>query len=244
MHSITLIIIICAILLLAAYAFLSALPSIDTSIRFAHDDHIDDKNEGDYGNNKIKKEVIEYVMANRPSMDKDIPSGYVQRNIELAIDAWNEMPWCNGKSENDNLFKNKVPFELFVNDVAPYAVLTERRDDWRGLFFQRMKEIISSSDKPIQSMKDVLLLLNRKSWAIVNPPIKFLAAKTNQLNNYAVFDTMRWSNASCTVSLDFFLFSSYDLQNNYETISLSTPTAVIGRIRILSLCFKKCVYSC
>ncbi len=206
MHSIALILAISVILLLSIYALLLILPSINTSIRFTHGDN---DQHYDCENGKMKKEIIEYLMANRPDMDKNIPGGYVERNAELAIDAWNEMPWCNGKNINDNTFKNKVPFELFFNDVAPYAVLTERRDDWRGLFFQRMKEIISSSDKPLHSMKDVLLLLNKKSWAIVNPPIKFIAAKANQLNNYAVFDTMRWSNASCTVSLDI-LFSLFD----------------------------------
>ena len=50
-------------------------------------------------------------------------------------------------------------------------------------------------------MEEAVLKLNNLAWGIVNPPIKFLAAKANKLNNYGVFDTMRWSNASCTVSL-------------------------------------------
>jgi hypothetical protein len=96
-----------------------------------------------------------------------------------------------------------VPRQVFLNDVLPYAVLTEQRDDWRRLFYTSL-----CSDIDGLSASTVVEKLNAEAWGIVQPPIKFVAAPPNEVNRYSVFSVMSAHSSSCT-GLAVFLTAVY-----------------------------------
>jgi hypothetical protein len=153
---------------------------------------------------------VRFLVLHMPAEDVgSVGVGFLVRNVLLAWAARLHAPW--GPT---------VPWQVFLNDVLPYACLREPRDEWRPLFASVMPGYLGDSDNAGQSTwssstpppatattADTALTLNDKAWSIVNPPIKFLAATTNGLNSYSVFQTMRRHNSSCT-GLSIFLVSA------------------------------------
>jgi hypothetical protein len=76
---------------------------------------------------------IAFLIANMP--DRDLPAikaDFLLENLELAYRARSAMPW--GK---------QVPEELFLNDVLPYASVTERREPWRADMLEACLPIVA-----------------------------------------------------------------------------------------------------
>ena len=64
---------------------------------------------------------IAFLISNMPTRDlTSLKADFLLANLRLAYQARTTMPW--GKS---------VPDELFLNDVLPYASVTEKRESWR-----------------------------------------------------------------------------------------------------------------
>jgi hypothetical protein len=59
---------------------------------------------------KAKEECINYLKAHRPARDLNLSDDFLLRNVELALYARAESTWAQ-----------QVPWELFLNDVLPYA---------------------------------------------------------------------------------------------------------------------------
>ena len=55
-----------------------------------------------------------------------LKADYILENVEWAYKAKNTLPWGKTLSK-----------ELFFNDVLPYCVVNERRDNWRRDFYKR-----------------------------------------------------------------------------------------------------------
>ncbi len=71
--------------------------------------------------------AISFLIDHMP--DRDVAKLKPERlraNVALAYQAREKFPWVKS-----------VPEEIFFNDVVPYAVLDETRDDWRGDFLRR-----------------------------------------------------------------------------------------------------------
>jgi len=119
---------------------------------------------------------------------------YLVENVRYALKA---------RTEYCEKWACSIPWVMFLNDVLPYASLTEPRDEWRERFFEFMSGIV----KDCSNATCAALTLNEMAWSIVQPPIGFAAAKTNGLNSYSPFQTMRRHNSSCT-GLAIFLVDS------------------------------------
>jgi len=107
---------------------------------------------------------------------------FISRNIMLALQAHREFEW-------------NVSDRMFLNDVLPYASLTEPRDDWRRVFKPFMSGLVQHCGT---NSKCAANELNQRAWHIVDPPIVFEAAPSNTLNSYGPFETMARHNSSCT----------------------------------------------
>jgi hypothetical protein len=126
------------------------------------------------------KEGMRFLVANMPDGDlQKLSAEYLLNNVDYAYRAWNESPW-----------KDRVPKDVFLNYVLPYAVVDERRDDWRKDFYERFKPLVADTDQPGKAGA----ALNQKLFPLLK--VRFAAdrAKANQSPN----ETIEAGNASCT----------------------------------------------
>ncbi len=98
-----------------------------------------------------QQEAMRFLIAHMPQQDlKSLKTDFLLKNVRLAHQAWDEAPW-----------KDKIPKEMFLNNVLPYASINERRDDWRADFYERFKPIV----KDATSMSHAAAILNQKIFA-------------------------------------------------------------------------------
>ena len=130
------------------------------------------------------KRSARYLVEHMPKKDLHrLSPAFLAKNVAFALIARKRFAWSSG-----------IPWALFLNEVLPYAVLTERRDDWRKLFFIRMGDCVEG----VSSAKAAAVAMNKCAWEIVQPPIVFVAAPPNELNQYSPLEVLRAHNASCT----------------------------------------------
>lgn len=82
-----------------------------------------------------------FLVVNMPVSDlRMLKSDFLLSNVELAYKARREVPW--GK---------KIPEEVFLNDVLPYANLDEKRDAWRKEFYDLCMPIVKECKTPAEA---------------------------------------------------------------------------------------------
>jgi poly(3-hydroxybutyrate) depolymerase len=123
---------------------------------------------------------MEFLIANMPEADlKKLTASYLLSNVEYAHRALAESPW-----------KDRVPPDVFLNYVLPYAVVDERRDDWRKDFYERFKPLVAGIDDPAKAA----VALNQKLF----PLVKVRFAANREKANQSPYETLEAGNASCT----------------------------------------------
>jgi len=101
----------------------------------------------DQGLDPGQQEGLEFLISNMPSQDRAaLKQSFLTEDVRLAYQAMGEVPW--GKN---------VPKEIFLNDVLPYAILNERRDNWRKDFHDRFIKIAREN----KAIDQAVLVLNR-----------------------------------------------------------------------------------
>ena len=100
-----------------------------------------------------QRTALEFLIENMPEVDlKTLTSGYLLENVALAYEAFNAAPWAG-----------KVPYDVFLNDILPYASLNEPRDDWR----RKLREISAPIIKECKSPGQAAQALNRQLFGLV-----------------------------------------------------------------------------
>jgi hypothetical protein len=70
-------------------------------------------------------ESLAFLLAHMPERDlRQLDSAFLIENITFAHKALSGAPWAD-----------RIPREIFLNDVLPYAHVNERRDAWRRYFY-------------------------------------------------------------------------------------------------------------
>lgn len=78
-------------------------------------------------------ETFAFVSTHMPPQDRGVVSPeLLRRDAALALSTRNRFPW----SEH-------IPDSVFLNDVAPYAVLNEKRGDWRDALSRFYEPLVS-----------------------------------------------------------------------------------------------------
>lgn len=96
---------------------------------------------------------MRFLIENMPESDlKSLSARYLLDNVALAYQAWQSAPW-----------KTKIPEEIFLNDVLPYASLTEARDNARRMLREKSLPLIAGSKSPGEAAQ----LLNAKLFPLV-----------------------------------------------------------------------------
>ena len=87
---------------------------------------------------RSQREGIEVLVRNMPDHDlRSLSAAYLLEETDLAYRAWNESPW-----------RDQVPSELFLNDVLPYAVVSEVRTPWRGFVRAHAAPLVADARTP------------------------------------------------------------------------------------------------
>ena len=65
-----------------------------------------------------------FLIENMPQRNlTSLSAEFLLDNVKLSYKSWQESPW-----------KDKLPKEIFLNNVLPYANINEHRDNWRADF--------------------------------------------------------------------------------------------------------------
>lgn len=75
-----------------------------------------------------------FLRTYMPEQDRGvITEDRLSREVRLALEARSRFPWAR-----------RVPWELYENDVLPYAVVNEPRDEWREQFHHLFAPLVSA----------------------------------------------------------------------------------------------------
>ncbi|MFK7909537.1 MAG: transglutaminase family protein [Akkermansiaceae bacterium] len=123
---------------------------------------------------------MQFLIAYMPESDsKSLTAKFLLENVKWAYHARETYPWAK-----------KVPEDLFFNDVLPYAVLNERRDDWREDFFNRFSQHVKDSKTQAEALKAVSEAIQKELKVEYNTKRK----KPDQ----SPYESMEIGMASCT----------------------------------------------
>jgi hypothetical protein len=97
-----------------------------------------------------QREGLAFLIANMPQQDlESLSKDFLLSNLQFAYKARAEVPWGA-----------KLPDEIFLNDVLPYASINERRDDWRKDFYNRFIPIV----KKCKTAAEAAIVLNKETF--------------------------------------------------------------------------------
>ncbi|MBT6723851.1 MAG: transglutaminase domain-containing protein, partial [Planctomycetaceae bacterium] len=87
---------------------------------------------------KSQRDGMEFLIRYMPGRDlTTLKSDFLLKNVELAYQAWEASPW-----------HKQIPQEVFLNDILPYASISETREDWRSDFFKRFGDLVKDARTP------------------------------------------------------------------------------------------------
>ena len=123
---------------------------------------------------------MRFLIAFMPQRDlQAIDVDLLIENVQYAYRAWNESTW-----------KQDAPEDVFLNDVLPYASVSERRDRWRRQFFEKFKPLV----KDAQSPSEAAVILNQKIFPLLNVKYSTKRRRADQ----GPLESMETGLASCT----------------------------------------------
>lgn len=169
-----------ALLLASATAVAEDLqPAIDSALERAGENRA----QIDQALNAVSEEQrpgMRFLVAHMPDHDlQSLSAEFLATNVRYAYQAWNEAPW-----------KERLPEDVFFNEVLPYASINETRDDWRKDFYERFRPLIQGIDSPGRAAA----ALNQQVFPLVNVKYSTARKKADQ----SPYESMESGLASCT----------------------------------------------
>ncbi len=102
----------------------------------------------------VHREAAGFLLTHMPEHDlRTLPPALFTENIVLAEESMAAAPWGA-----------KVPREIFLNDVLPYASVNETRDNWRRPLREKCAPLIADCQTPGEAAQR----LNQKLFKLVN----------------------------------------------------------------------------
>ena len=127
----------------------------------------------------LTQRCASFLAEYRPARDADIDLQILIDTIDLAVTARDEFPWAEA-----------VPEELFLNDVLPYAVLDETRENWRPAMLERCRPIVAGAT----SASEAAQALNRELFNLIGVHYNTGRKKPNQSPS----ESFEQGRATCT----------------------------------------------
>lgn len=126
-----------------------------------------------------KKGAI-FLISHMPAADlNSLDTTILSKNIDYAYQARQRFPWAKD-----------VPEDVFLNDVLPYAVIDEKREEWRSQFFS----LFSKKVEGCKTMEEAIRAVNKD----INKTVKVEYNTRREKTNQSPSESMRQNMASCT----------------------------------------------
>lgn len=127
-----------------------------------------------------QRDGLLFLLHNMPDRDlESLTAEFLLENTDFAYRALAESPW-----------KDRMPIDVFLNDVLPYASINERRDPWRRDFYERFRPLVKDARSPSQAAA----LLNRSIYSALKVRYSTQRAKADQ----SPYESIESGLASCT----------------------------------------------
>ena len=129
---------------------------------------------------RARREGLVFLLENMPAADlKSLSAAFLLEHLNLAYEGWETSPW-----------HAKVTNELFLNDVLPYACLSEAREPWRARLREVCAPIVAACGTPGEAAH----LLNQKIFRLLNVRYNTSRRRPDQSPS----ETMKSGIATCT----------------------------------------------
>jgi len=123
---------------------------------------------------------LQFLLANMPPRDlQALSAEFLLGNLSLAYKAMQEAPWARS-----------VPSELFLNDVLPYASVSEQRDNWRKRLYEICLPLVKDCKTPAEAGQT----LNRQLFKL----LKVRYSTKRRAPDQGPFETIKTGMATCT----------------------------------------------
>lgn len=144
---------------------------------------------------------MQFLIAYMPEHDcKLLKAEFLLSNVAWAYKARNTYSWAK-----------KVPEDIFLNDILPYAALNERRDNWREDFYKRFSKHVINAKTQIEAIKAVNNAILRE--------VKVKYSTKRKKPDQSPYESMEQGLASCT-GLSILLNSAFR--------AVGIPSRVVG----------------
>ena len=125
-------------------------------------------------------EAVAFLISYMPQRDlQTLSSSFILDNVACAYEAKERFPW--GKS---------IPKDVFFNDVLPYYVMNETRDNWRRDFYERFTKYVAGA----RDIFEAIEALNKNIRDEVQVDYNTKREKPDQ----SPYESMRQNMASCS----------------------------------------------
>ena len=123
---------------------------------------------------------MKFVVENMPQPDLEtLSASFLRENVSLAYAAAEDFPW--GK---------KIPEDIFLNNVLPYASVNEQRDNWR----KRLHDLCVPLVKDCKTSAEAAQVINQKLFKQLG--VKY--SKKRRAPDQGPFETIDTKVATCT----------------------------------------------
>lgn len=127
-----------------------------------------------------QREGMQFLIANMPRRDLETLSAeFLLENADFAYRAIKGAPWAD-----------RIPQEIFLNNVLPYVNVNERRDAWRKGFYERFAPLVKDCKTPTEAAER----LNRSIFK----ELKVVFSQRRRRPDQSPFESMESGLASCT----------------------------------------------
>lgn len=124
--------------------------------------------------------IARFLVDNMPAIDKaGMESQVLIENLDYVIRAKTAFPWSDD-----------IPDEVFLNDIAPYAVLDEPRTIWRKDFYELASPIVRDCQTPAEAAQAI----NQHFFDKINVHYNTARKRVNQSPK----DSIEQGMATCT----------------------------------------------
>lgn len=126
------------------------------------------------------RDAAEFLLTHMPEHDlRELSPALLTENIILAEEAIAAAPW-----------RTKVPREVYLNDILPYASVNERRDNWRRVLREKCAPLVADCQTPGEAAQR----LNQKLFKLVNVKYSTKRKRADQ----SPLESMESGLATCT----------------------------------------------
>jgi len=127
-----------------------------------------------------QREGIQFLIENMPQRDlQELKADFLSENLSIAYKASQELPWDTA-----------IPSGLFLNDVLPYASVTEPRENWRKQLYEICMPLVKDCKSATQAGK----ILNEKLFSLYK--VKYSTKR--RAPDQGPLETMQTGTATCT----------------------------------------------